>query len=221
MKEELLEAIYGTVERLEQKVDELSASPKNAGAETVLSPASIDTSKLEKTILSVSAKEEETIGNLAKLREAICVFVDLTKKEASKDEQRSKLLFDTINQVRQEQNVTSKFVQDKLNAMDNTPQKKVVTHRFEPTSKYVLLFIGGLALSLVISIWGNLTQWQEYQDWEEADLKYRALKMVLPSDDPNIHYIEKHSTCTVENPHIINSIYFRSIIKENDFNGKD
>ena len=31
MKEELLEAIYGTVERLEQKVDELSASPKNTG----------------------------------------------------------------------------------------------------------------------------------------------------------------------------------------------
>lgn len=199
MKEELLEAIYGTVERLEQKVDELSASPKNAGAETVLSPASIDTSKLEKAILSVSAKEEETIGKLAKLREAICVFVDLTKKEASKDEQRSKLLFDTINQVKQEQNVTSKFVQDKLIAMDNTPQKKVVTHSFEPTSKYVLLFIGGLALSLVISIWGNLTQWQEYQDWEEADLKYRTLKMVLPSDDPNIHYIEKHfSVCRDE-----------------------
>ena len=196
MKEELLEAIYGTVERLEQKVDELSASPKNAGAETVLSSASIDTSKLEKAILSVSAKEEETIGKLAKLREAICVFVDLTKKEASKDEQRSKLLFDTINQVKQEQNVTSKFVQDKLIAMDNTPQKKVVTHRFESTSKYVLLFIVGMALSLVISIWGNLTQWREHQDWEEADLKYRALKMVLPSDDPNVRYIEKNfSVC--------------------------
>lgn len=192
MKEEMLEAIYGTVERLEQKVDELSASPKNAGAETVLSPASIDTSKLEKAILSVSAKEEETIGKLAKLREAVCVFVDLTKKEASKDELRSKLLFDTINQVKQELNATSKNVQDKLHAMGNTPQKKIVTHRFEPTSKYVLLFIGGLALSLVISIWGNLTQWREHQDWEEADLKYRALRMVLPSDDPNIRYIEKH-----------------------------
>ena len=56
MKEELLEAIYGTVERLEQKVDEHSASPKNAGAETVLSPASVDTSKLEKAILSVLYK---------------------------------------------------------------------------------------------------------------------------------------------------------------------
>ena len=192
MKEELLEAIYGTVERLEQKVDELSASPKNAGAETVLSPASIDTSKLEKAILSVSAKEEETIGKMAKLREAICIFTDLTKKEASNGEQRSKLLFDAINQVKQELNATSKNVQDKLHAMGNTPMKKVVTHRFEPTSKYVLLFIGGLALSLVLSIWGNLTQWREHKNWEEADLKYRALKMVLSADDPNILYIEKH-----------------------------
>ena len=196
MKEEMLEAIYGTVERLEQKVDELSASPKNAGAKTVLSPASIDTSKLEKAILSVSVKEGEAIDKLARLREAICIFTDLTKKEASNGEQRSKLLFDTVNQVKQELNATSKNVQDKLHAMGNTPQKKIVTHRFEPTSKYVLLFIGGLALSLVISIWGNFTQWREYQDWEEADLKYRALKMVLPSDDPNVRYIEKNfSVC--------------------------
>ena len=199
MKEEMLEAIYGTVERLEQKVDELSASPKNTEAESTPVSVSVDTSKLEKAILAMAVKEGEAIDKLVRLREAICIFTDLTKKEASKDEQRSKLLFDTVNQVKQELNATSKIVQDKLNAMDNTPQKKVVTHRFEPTSKYVLLFIGGLALSLVISIWGNLTQWQKYQDWEEADLKYRALKMVLPSDDPNIHYIEKHfSVCRDE-----------------------
>ena len=196
MKEEMLEAIYGTVERLEQKVDELSASPKNTEAESTPVSVSVDTSKLEKAILSVSAKEEEAIGKLAKLREVICVYIDLTKKEASKDEQRCKLLFDTINQMKQELNTTSKVVQDKLHAMGSIPQKKVVTHRFEPTSKYVLLFIGGLALSLVISIWGNLTQWREHQDWEEADLKYRALKMVLPSDDPNVRYIEKNfSVC--------------------------
>lgn len=213
MKEELLEAIYGTVERLEQKVDELSDSTKNAGTETVLSPANIDTSKLEKAILSVSAKEEETIGKLAKLREAICIYIDLTKKEASKDEQRSKLLFDTINQVKQELNATSKNVQDKLHAMGNTPQKKIVTHRFEPTSKYVLLFIGGLALSLVISIWGNLTQWREHQDWEEADLKYRALRMVLPSDDPNIRYIEKYFSVQRDDD-VINNVRNRVAVYE-------
>ena len=196
MKEEMLEAIYGTVERLEQKVDELSASPKNTEAESTPVSVSVNISKLEKAILAMAVKEGESIDKLARLREAICIFTDLTKKEASNGEQRSKLLFDAINQVKQEQNATSKNVQDKLHAMGNTPQKKIVTHRFEPTSKYVLLFIGGLALSLVISIWGNLTQWQEYQDWEEADLKYRALKMVLPSDNPNVRYIEKNfSVC--------------------------
>ena len=190
MKEELLEAIYGTVERLEQKVDELSDSTKNAGAETV--PASNDITKLDKSINAMFIKEEEVRGKISKLRDAIVVFADLIKVELGKNEQRNKFLVDAVKQMRQDNNVSSKALQDKLEVMNNSPQKKVVTHRFEPTSKYVLLFIGGLALFLVLSIWGNLTQWRKYQDWEEAELKYRALKMVLPSDDPNIRYIEKH-----------------------------
>ena len=197
MKEELLEAIYGTVERLEQKVDELSASTKNAGAENV--PASNDITKLDKSINAMFIKEEEVRGKISKLRDAIVVFADLIKVELGKNEQRSKFLVDAVKQMRQGNDVSSKALQDKLEVMNNSPQKKVVTHRFEPTSKYVLLFIGGLALSLVISIWGNLTQWREHKNWEEADLKYRALKMVLPSDDSNIRYIEKHfSVCRDE-----------------------
>ena len=197
MKEELLEAIYGTVERLELKVDELSASTKNAGAENV--PASNDITKLDKSINAMFTKEEEVRGKISKLRDAIVVFVDLIKVELGKNEQRNKLLVDAVKQMKQEHTVTSKALQEKLEVMNKSPQKKVVTHRFEPTSKNVLLFIGGLALSLVISIWGNLTQWREHQDWEEADLKYRALKMVLPSDDSNIRYIEKHfSVCRDE-----------------------
>ena len=190
MKEEMLEAIYGTVERLEQKVDELSVSTKNAGAETV--PASNDITKLDKSINAMFIKEEEVRGKISKLRDAIVVFADLIKVELGKNEQRSKFLVDAVKQMRQENDVSSKALQAKLEVMNKSPQKKVVTHRFEPTSKKVLLFIGSLALSLVLSIWGNLTQWREHQDWEEADLKYRALKMVLPSDDPNIRYIEKH-----------------------------
>ena len=211
MKEELLEAIYGTVERLEQKVDELSASPKYAGAETV--PASNDTTKLEKSIIAMFGKEEEVIGKLSKLRDAIVVFADLIKIEHGKNEQRSRFLVDAVKQMRQENDVSSKVLQDKLEVMNNSPQKKIVTHRFEPTSKYVLLFIGGLFLSLVISIWGNLNQWREHQDWAEADLKYRALKMVLPSDDPNVRYIEKNfSVCP--NKEVIEKVKTRVNIYE-------
>lgn len=211
MKEEMLEAIYGTVERLEQKVDELSASQKYAGAETV--PASNDTTKLEKSIIAMFGKEEEVRGKISKLRDAIVVFVDLIKAELGKNEQRNKFLVDAVKQMRQENDVSSKALQDKLEVMNNSPQKKLVTHRFEPTSKYVLLFTGGLALSLVISIWGNLTQWREPQDREEADLKYRALKMVLPSDDPNVRYIEKNfSVCP--NKEVIEKVKTRVNIYE-------
>lgn len=115
--------------------------------------------------------------------------------------------------MRQENDVSSKALQDKLEVMNNSPQKKIVTHRFEPTSKYVLLFIGGLALSLVISIWGNLTQWREHQDWEEADLKYRALRMVLPSDDPNIRYIEKYFSVQRDDD-VINNVRNRVAVYE-------
>jgi len=137
-------------------------------------------------------KEEEVRGKISKLRDAIVVFADLIKVELGKNEQQSKFLVDEVKQMRQGNDVSSKALQDKLEVMNKSPQKKVVTHRFEPTSKYVLLFIGGLALFLVLSIWGNLTQLRKYQDWEEAELKYRALRMVLPADDPNIRYIEKH-----------------------------
>ena len=212
MKEELLEAIYGTVERLEQKVDELSASTKNAGAETV--PASNDITKLDKSINALFIKEEEVRGKISKLRDAIVVFADLIKVELGKNEQRNKFLVDAVKQMRQDNNVSSKALQDKLEVMNNSPQKKVVTHRFEPTSKYVLLFIGGLALFLVLSIWGNLTQWRKYQDWEEAELKYRALKMVLPSDDPNIRYIEKHFNVQRDED-IINNVRNRVTAYEN------
>jgi len=211
MKEELLEAIYGTVERLEQKVDELFASSKYAGAETV--PASNDTTKLEKSIIAMFGKEEEVRGKISKLRDAIVVFADLIKVELGKNEQRSKFLVDAVKQMRQENDVSSKALQDKLEVMNNSPLKKVVTHRFEPTSKYVLLFIGGLALSLVISIWGNLTQWREHQDWEEADLKYRALRMVLPSDDPNIRYIEKYFSVQRDDD-VINNVRNRVAVYE-------
>ena len=211
MKEELLEAIYGTVERLEQKVDELSVSTKNAGAETV--PASNDITKLDKSINAMFIKEEEVRGKISKLRDAIIVFADLIKVELGKNEQRSKFLVDAVKQMKQGNDVSSKALQDKLEVMNNSPQKKLVTHRFEPTSKYVLLFIGGLALSLVISIWGNLTQWREHQDWEEADLKYRALRMVLPSDDPNIRYIEKYFSVQRDDD-VINNVRNRVAVYE-------
>ena len=60
-------------------------------------------------------------------RDAIVVFVDLIKAELGKNEQRSKLLFDTVKQLKQEQDAASKDLQERLDNISNTPQKKIVT----------------------------------------------------------------------------------------------
>ena len=73
----------------------LTASTKNAGAETV--PASNDITKLEKSIIAMFGKEEEVRGKISKIRDAIVVFVDLIKAELGKNEQRSKFLVDAVS----------------------------------------------------------------------------------------------------------------------------
>ena len=50
-----MEAIYGTVDRLEEKVDELSASTKNAGVENI--PSSNDITNFDKSINAMFTKE--------------------------------------------------------------------------------------------------------------------------------------------------------------------
>ena len=86
MKEEMLEAIYGTVERLEQKVDELSASPKNTEAESTPVSVSVDTSKLEKAILAMAVKEGEAIDKLVRLAWNLseCCNTTITEKGSMK-----------------------------------------------------------------------------------------------------------------------------------------
>lgn len=51
------------------------------------------------------------------------------------------------------------------------------------------------------------------EDWEEADLKYRTLRMVLPSDDPNIRYIEKYFSVQRDDD-VINNVRNRVAVYE-------
>ena len=63
MKEEMLEAIYGTVERLEQKVDELSASPKNTEVGSTPVPEVLIRAYLKKPYLLWLQKKGKLLTN--------------------------------------------------------------------------------------------------------------------------------------------------------------
>ena len=66
------------------------SSSKNAGTEKA--PASADITKLEKSIIAMFGKEEEVIGKLSKLRDAIVVFADVIKVELGKNEDRKSVV---------------------------------------------------------------------------------------------------------------------------------
>ena len=65
---------------------------------------SIDRRKVEKGIVGMGVKEGEGIEKLGRLREGIWMFREVRKKEGSKGEEGRKVLFDGINEVKEEVN---------------------------------------------------------------------------------------------------------------------
>ena len=51
-----------------------------------------------------------------------------------------------------------------------------------------------LILALIISVWTNCNQYRTNRLLKDADLKYRAIRICLPGDDPDIAFLEKHFT---------------------------
>lgn len=74
------------------------------------------------------------------------------------------------------------------------PEHKLVTYRLESASKAVVTTASALILALVVSVWANCNQYRTNRLLKDADLKYRAIRICLPGDDPDIAFLEKHFT---------------------------
>ena len=68
------------------------------------------------------------------------------------------------------------------------------TYRLESASKAVVTTASALILALIISVWTNCNQYRTNRLLKDADLKYRAIRICLPGDDPDIAFLEKHFT---------------------------
>ena len=74
------------------------------------------------------------------------------------------------------------------------PERRLVTYRLESASKAVVTTASALILALIISVWTNCNQYRTNRLLKDADLKYRAIRICLPGDDPDIAFLEKHFT---------------------------
>lgn len=97
----------------------------------------------------MAAKEGEAIDILARLREAICIFTDLTKKETSNGEQRSKVLFDTVKQLKQEQDATSQVVHESYMLWSTRLRRRLLSTALNlPPSMFYFSSVAWFYLSL-------------------------------------------------------------------------
>ena len=87
-----------------------------------------------------------------------------------------------------------KQLDEKMVRQRKEPERRLVTYRLESASKAVVTTASALCLALIISVWTNCNQFRKNRLLKDADLKYRAIRICLPGDDPDIAFLEKHFT---------------------------
>ena len=89
---------------------------------------------------------------------------------------------------------TVRRLDERMVLLKKEPERRLVTYRLESASKAVVTTASALILALIISVWTNCNQYRTNRLLKDADLKYRAIRICLPGDDPDIAFLEKHFT---------------------------
>ena len=183
MKEEnYLEGIYGCLERIEKKVETLPVEGTSpAVGNRTSSPEGIAELKIrlerlqsavEKNGLEIAAVRNHTV----RLSEGWPLSAETFAGEMEK-------IRYCLSQDCQAVKETVRRLDERMVLLKKEPERRLVTYRLESASK-----------ALIISVWTNCNQYRTNRLLKDADLKYRAIRICLPGDDPDIAFLEKHFT---------------------------
>ena len=195
MKEEnYLEGIYGCLERIEKKVETLPVEGTSpAVGNRTSSPEGIAELKIrlerlqsavEKNGLEIAAVRNQYRTGCRKAGRC------LPKRLPG----RWKKIRYCLSQDCQAVKETVRRLDERMVLLKKEPERRLVTYRLESASKAVVTTASALILALIISVWTNCNQYRTNRLLKDADLKYRAIRICLPGDDPDIAFLEKHFT---------------------------
>ena len=183
MKEEVIESIFGCLERIEEKLDKQPVQTEQGESE--------DNGSMAEAIVPLVDSIDRTNRNLCVLRDGLKIISD-RQKESKKE------LLDAIS---------SKFevlsakddgaLADEMQALRQSiaeqiskPQHKKVIH--ELTTKTWWLVGIGIVLFFCMSLLTTkiYDQSKEIEELQLAGWKYRALKATLPANNANVIWLE-------------------------------
>ena len=185
MKEEVIESIFGCLERIEEKLDKQPVQTEQGKSE--------DNGNLEEAIMPLVDSVNRTNRNLCVLRDALKI-VSERQRESKKELQEAigsklealsakgdKATAEEIRALRQ-------FMTEQI----SKPQHKKVTH--DLTTKTWWLVGIGTVLFLCMSLLATeiYDQSKEIEELQLAGWKYRALRATLPANNANVIWLERN-----------------------------
>lgn len=192
-QENYLEGIYGCLERIEKKVEALPVEGTSPAVENrTNSPEGIAELKIrlerlqsavEKNSSEIAAVRSHTVRLSEDRPLSAETFAGEMEKTRECLRQDSRAIWEAV-----------KRLDEKMVRQRKEPECRLVTYRLESASKAVVTTVSALFLTLIVSVWTNCNQYYTNRLLKDADLKYRAIRICLPGDDPDIAFLEKHFT---------------------------
>ena len=185
MKEEIIESIFGCLERIEEKLDKQPIQTEQGKSE--------DNRNLAEAIMPLVDSMNRTNRNLCVLRDALKI-VSERQRESKKE------LLETIGSklealsAKSDETTTEEIRALRLFVAEQTdkPQHKKVTH--DLTAKtWWLVGIGTIIFFCMFLLTTKIyDQSREIEELQLAGWKYRALRATLPANNANVIWLERN-----------------------------
>ena len=183
MKEEVIESIFGCLERIEEKLEKQSVQTEQGESE--------DNGSMAEAIVPLVDSVNRANRNLCVVRDVLKIISDRQKKD--KDELMESIS-NRLNTLSAKSNETTaeeiRAIRDELTRHFNKPQNMKVTHDLT-TKTWWLVGIGTVLFFCMSLLTTKIyDQSKEIEELELAGLKYRALRATLPANNANVIWLE-------------------------------
>lgn len=162
--EEIKTALNGIKNKVEELPNVANQQPQIGSGEQDLSPIK------EAVAETTKAQSEEIKGLLARQWKAYAQLSTLTLHH-----------LDAIKKSQEKQEVQQ----------EQQPQEHIHKHSFDIKSSKVFSFVVGLGVVCVLSLWGNIEQWQSKRQYADDALKFRAIRSWGGCTADNILWLNK------------------------------
>ena len=185
MKEEVIESIFGCLERIEEKLDKKPVQTEQGKSE--------DKENLEEAIMPLVDSMNRTNRNLCVLRDALKIISERQK------ESREELL-ETISSKLEalsakSDETTAEEIRDLrqyISGQISKPQHKKVIHDLT-TKTWWLVGIGTILFFCMSLLTTKIyDQSKEIEELQLAGWKYRALRATMPANNANVIWLERN-----------------------------